>query len=133
MGLSNLISKINTAYKKQQEEAEKRAEKRMAKLRTKTAREREMMKLATEKAKSKRDLEQARTAASRAEVARKKAHKEASDLGLSGLFSAFTGKKTVTKRAQRKPRKVAKVTKTKTHKPKAKAKKKGRRVTFLID
>lgn len=128
MGFRSIMGKLNDAYKKRQAGAEARAEAKLEKLKKKTARDKVIANLKREQAIAQRDLSQARAAAKKAETARKKASREAWDLGLGNIFSFGKPAKRRVVRHRRPKAKAAKKRITKRRK----SSKTGRTITINI-
>lgn len=104
-----IIARFQKGVKKYMVEADKRADARLAKTKTKVAREREQAKIEKERLATKREVAQARTALLQAEAKRKKAAKEVRDIGgdvFSGLRSFLQPPKTRRRATRRKARKT---------------------------
>jgi len=85
----SIIRRFNAGVKKYLAEADERAEKRLAKARTKASRESEKAKIQKERLRAKREIAEAKTALLKSEAKRKKAAKEVRDLGDGGIFSGI--------------------------------------------
>lgn len=104
-----IIGKFQKGVKKYLEEADERAEKRLAKAKTKAGRESERARIQKERLRAKREIAEARTALLKAEAKRKKAAKEVKDIGgdvFSGLASFFKPTKTRRRTTRRKVKKT---------------------------
>ncbi len=86
----SVIGKFKAGVKKYMAEADQRAERRLAKATTKSAREKELAKITREKIAIKTQVTQAKTALLQAEAKRKKAAKEVRDLGGGRSFSGLS-------------------------------------------
>jgi len=86
MSLKGIVAKINKARDDYIEGQEKKAQRNLERLKTKTAREEERAKLQHRRDRAKEEAEKARTKAIKAETARKKAQKE---LKGEGIISSF--------------------------------------------
>ena len=84
-----ILQRFKTQVKKYQDGADDRAEKKLAKLTTKTAREREIAKQQRKRLKTKKEISEAKTALVKSETTRKKARKELSDVGGDGFSQVF--------------------------------------------
>jgi len=106
----SVIGKFKAGVKKYQDEAEKRADRRLAKAKTDSAREKELSKIKRERLATQRDITQAKTALLQAEAKRKKAAKEVRDIGggdaFSGLSNFLWPKKAKRRTTRRKTRKT---------------------------
>ncbi len=85
----SIIGKFKKGVKKYMAEADQRAERRLAKAKTKVARDRERDKIQQESLATKREVAQAKTALLQAEAKRKKAAKEVKDIGGGDFFSGI--------------------------------------------
>jgi len=105
-----IIGKFKKSVKKYMAEADERAEKRLAKAKTKAGRESERARIQKERLRAKREIAEARTALLKAEAKRKKAAKEVRDIG-DGVFSGLRGllkpPKTRRRATRRKTKKTA--------------------------
>lgn len=106
----DIIKKFKVEVKKYRAAADKRANKRLARTKTKVAREKVAGEIERERLATKREVEQAKTALLKAEAKRKKAAKEVRDIGggdvFSGLASFFGPTKTRHRHRRKKPRKI---------------------------
>ncbi len=106
-----VIGKFKSGVKKYLAEADERAEKRIAKAKTKAGRESERAKIKKERLRAKREIAQAKTALLQAEAKRKKAAKEVRDIGggvFAGLGDFFKPAKTRRRVKRRKAKKATK-------------------------
>ena len=83
-----IISRFHKGVKKYMAEADQRAEKRLARIKTKAGREKEEARIQKERLTTKREVSQAKTALLQAEAKRKKAAKEVRDIG-GDVFSGL--------------------------------------------
>ena len=106
----SVIGKFKAGVKKYMAEADQRAESRLAKAKTKSARDKELSKIKRERLVTKREVTQAKTALLQAEAKRKKAAKEVRDIGggdaFSGLSNFLWPKKAKRRTTRRKTRKT---------------------------
>lgn len=101
----SLISTFRAKVKNYLDEADRRAERRLAKAKTKTERERVKASIERDRLKIRREVAEAKTALLKAESRRKKAEKEVRDIGggiFSGLFAPRKGRVTRRRRTTRK-------------------------------
>jgi len=93
MGLKGIFSRINKAHDDYVEGQEKKAQRKLERLKSKTARDEERSRLQQRKEKAREEAEKARAKAIRAESARKKAEKELKGEGIiSSLRRSLVGK-----------------------------------------
>jgi len=85
-----LLDKFKAGVKKYQDDADQRADRRLARAKTDSEREREEGRIARERLKTKREVAQAKTALLKSEAQRKKAAKEVKDIGGGDFFSGLS-------------------------------------------
>lgn len=90
MSLKGAIKKLESRYKQYQVEEEKRAQARISKLATRTAREEERAKLQERRLKAKRKLELAKTQLKKAELERKEISRKTGST-ISDALKMFQG------------------------------------------
>ena len=107
-----LLDKFKAGVKKYQAESDQMADRRLARAKTDSAREKEKAKIAREMLTAKREISQAKTALLQAEAKRKKAAKDVRDIGggssFSGLSNFLWPKKTKRRTTRRKARRTTK-------------------------
>ncbi len=95
MGVSSFIAKAKRSYREHQELAEKRADIKLERLKSKTAREKVRLQLKREKTQAKRELEEADLAYKKAKQARKSVGKKAGHrtggISLSSVMRTISG------------------------------------------
>ena len=102
MSLRSIVAKINKARDDYIEGQEKKAQRNLERLKTKTAREEERARLQHRKERAREETEKARTKAIKAETARKKAQKELKGEGIiSSLRRSLVGKPKRTRKVSR--------------------------------
>lgn len=104
MSLKSVLAKINKARDDYIKEREKRAERELARLKTKTAREKERAKLSIARNKARAEANRARASALRAEADRKRAARELREQGFVGRMMrslAGTGQTKSTRKRRR--------------------------------
>jgi len=93
MSFKSIVSKINKAHDNYIEGQEKKAQRNLERLKSKTARDEERARLQQRREKAREEAEKARSKAIRAESARKKAEKELKGEGIiSSLRRSLVGK-----------------------------------------
>jgi len=86
----SILNRFQERVEHYRQQADQRAEKRLAQLKTKVARDREYARIQREKLKSKKEVTEARTALLRAEARKKRAAKEVRAIG-GGIFADLQG------------------------------------------
>ena len=103
-GVRGHLSNLKNMYNKRIEMAEARARRQLDEARTKTDREKVLLKLKREKLSAKKELYEAQIATQKAKVAVEKARKEAGDLTVGERLGAFGKALYYGKKTRRKPR-----------------------------
>lgn len=85
--MANVLVKFKQRVDKYREEADKRADRRLANARTEAERDKVMDSIRKERFESKRKVADARTALLKSEAAKRRAAQEVKDLGGGGFFS----------------------------------------------